>query len=207
VACACIAPIIKERRRRHLQEISGLSDREQTIRLSDIDVTGAPGTAAMVAAVRALVASPGHILTIWGGYGNAKTTALQAAVNELCERDIQAVYVTLFDLVSHIRDAFDADKGIKNDSAYQRLLMWETVDVLAIDEFDKLSHQTAWTVDQVTDLIDKRYRIALDGTAGTLIAMNTDPATLPGGWISDRLFDSMNVVVANHDPSMRKEKG
>jgi DNA replication protein DnaC len=203
VRCACQATHDAER----LQRLSGLSDREQSIRLDDIDSTGGVGTQNMVAALRRFIQTPAGIVTIYGTPGNAKTTGLQAAVNELRLLGIEAVYVTLFDLVSHIREAFNAsDRTVKSESAYDRLCRWEAVRVLALDEFDKVKHQTDWVLDQITDLIDKRYRTGLDGTTGTLIAMNDHIADLPG-WIASRLQDDLNQVVENLDPDMRSSGG
>jgi hypothetical protein len=53
-----------------------------------------------------------------------------------------------------------------------------------------------------TDLVDKRHRRGLDGTNGTLIAMNTDPA-LQSDWIASRLMDGRNQVVHNTDADLR----
>lgn len=203
VRCGCKAQDDAAR----LQRLSGLSDREQAIGLDDIDVSDAPGTRTMLVALRAFVQSPAGIVTIHGTPGNAKTTGLQAAVNALRMQGIEAVYVTLFDLVSHIREAFNAsDRTVKNESAYDRLCRWERVQVLAIDEFDKIRHQTDWVLDQVTDLIDKRYRTGLDASTGTLIAMNEPVDNLPE-WIASRLRDDLNQVVVNLDPDMRSTKG
>jgi DNA replication protein DnaC len=203
VRCQCQAANDAAR----LQRLSGLSEREQIIRLSDIDITCGLGTRNMVAVLREFVRAPVSIVTIHGTPGNAKTVGLQAAVNELRLLGIEAVYVTLFDLISYIREAFNAtDRTIKSDSAYDRLVRWETVRVLALDEFDKVKHQTDWVLDQVTDLIDKRYRTGMDGTTGTLIAMNDSPYDLPV-WIASRLQDDLNQVVENMDPDMRSSGG
>lgn len=202
VRCGCKAQDDAAR----LQRLSGLSEREQSLRLSDIDVSGTTGTRDMVAALREFVHAPTGMITIHGTPGNAKTVGLQAAVNELRLQGIEAVYVTLFDLISHIREAFSDKREVKSESAYDRLCRWEQVRVLALDEFDKISHQTDWVLDQVTDLIDKRYRAGLDGRAGTLIAMNDSVETLPD-WIRSRLRDDLNRVVENLDPDMRSTKG
>ena len=53
-----------------------------------------------------------------------------------------------------------------------------------------------------TDLVDKRHRRGLDGTNGTLIAMNTSPA-LQSDWIASRLMDGRNQVVHNTDADLR----
>ena len=73
--------------------------------------------------------------------------------------------------------------------------------MLCVDELDKVN-QTDWALELQTALIDIRYRTGLEGTTGTVFAMNTSPDTLPG-WIASRMRDGRNVVVENPDADMR----
>lgn len=179
--------------------LSGLRDAERTISLNGIEVDVGPGTRQMVEACRAFIRRPAGILTVWGGPGNAKSTVLQAVVNELVR--VGAVYITAYDLISHIRDAIDTTGRVHSDDAYSRLKLFEGIRVLAIDEFDKL-RLTDWVTEQITDLIDKRYRGGLAGELGTLLAMNCNPADQPE-WIASRLMDGRNLVVHNGDQDVR----
>ncbi len=155
----------------------------------------------MLKACRSFVENPAGILTLWGGFGNGKTMCLQAVVNELIQRGVTAVYITAFDLFSHIRDAFNPRREVVSESAYNRLERFEDIRVLALDELDKV-RPTDWLSEQLTDLIDKRHRRGLDGKHGTLIAMNTDPAS-QNDWIASRLMDGRNRVVHNTDADLR----
>lgn len=157
----------------------------------------------MVQACKMFMSHPYGIITFWGGSGNAKTMALQAVVNHHVDQNIEAIYITAFDLISYIRSAFSKSKGndleIKDDNAYNRLLRFESVKILAIDEFDKV-RVTDWVQEQLTDLIDRRYRLAQDEQVGTLLAMNDDPRDLPP-WMYSRL--AQNLIVHNADNDMR----
>jgi hypothetical protein len=129
--------------------------------------------------------------------------ALQAVVNAMLDQNIEAVYVTAFDLISYIRSAFFQDRHTKildviDTDAYQRLQRFERVKVLALDEFDKVK-VTDWVRDQLTDLIDRRARMAEDGKGGTLIAMNDPLDLLP--WIASRL--KRYTIIHNTDEDMR----
>lgn len=180
-----------------LQRISGLTGDELAQRLDDVRPAG-PGTAQMLSAARLFLDEPAGMLTLWGGVGNAKTLILQAVVNECIMRGMMAVYVTMLDLLDYIREAYND----QTDSAWRRLDRFATVPVLAIDEVDKVK-ASDWTIERESALIDKRYRLGISRRAGTLLAMNKDPHTLPE-WISDRLYDGRNTVVHNADQSMRR---
>lgn len=174
----------------------GLNDEERNVRFDDIVASG-PGTKAMLDAARGLVAFPAKIVTLWGGPGNAKTTVLQAVVNECLALNVSAVYVTLYDLVNWVRDAFRDD----TDSAWGRVHRLTNVTLLAVDEFDKIK-STEWSDELQTAVIDRRYRDGLAGLVGTVLAMNGNPNQLPE-WIRSRLSDGRNVIVHNADPDLR----
>lgn len=198
--CPCKAREDAER----LQKLSGLTETERALKLSDIMTKGRPQTKAMVAACARFLDRPYGMLVIHGTSGNAKTVALQACVNALLGVGVEAVYITAFDLISYIRAAFVFDKstGIheaKMDSDYDRIVRFGTVPFLALDELDKIK-MTDWVEQEVTDLIDRRYRLGCDGKAGTMIAMNGDPRDLPT-WIYSRL--SQGEIIRNDDSDLR----
>jgi len=195
VRCSCKANEDAVR----LQRLSGLTDAERMLRLGDIKTDGRPMTQAMVQACGDFLLSPFGFLTIHGTSGNAKSVALQASVNALVSIGVEAVYITAFDLISYIREAFNEKREIKSESAYDRIVRFGTVSFLAIDELDKIN-VTQWVQEQLTDLIDRRYRLGQDGRAGTMIAMNGDPQDLPM-WIYSRM--SQGVIVRNDDPDLR----
>lgn len=187
-----------------LQRLSGLTDIERKARLADVVTKGRPATETMVRACAEFLDRPCGMLTIHGTSGNAKTVALQACVNALIDVGVEAVYITAFDLISYVREAFAFDKStgvheMKNDSAYDRIVRFGSVRFLAIDEFDKIK-MTDWVEQEITDLIDRRYRLGLDEQAGTMIAMNGSPRELPA-WIYSRL--SQGVIIRNDDSDLR----
>jgi DNA replication protein DnaC len=202
IRCECKAREDAER----LNRLSGLTDTERRIRLENIVTDGLEATAAMVIACQRFINNPRGMITIHGGSGNGKTMALQACVNAMLDKNIEAVYVTAFDLISHIRAAFSQDRQTKllsvlDEDAYTRLRKFERVPVLAIDELDKV-RVTDWVLEQLTDLIDRRYRMAEDGKGGTLIAMNASVDMQPS-WIASRL--NRFTVIHNADDDMRPE--
>lgn len=185
-----------------LQSISGLTGDELALTLDDVHPAGT-GTAQMLAAARSFLEAPAGMLTLWGGVGNAKTLILQAVVNEFVKSGVMAVYITMLDLLDYVRAAYDESESTReHGSACKRLDRFATVPVLAVDEVDKVK-ASDWTIERQSALFDKRYRFGVSRMAGTLLAMNKDPHTLPE-WISDRLYDGRNIVIHNADPSMRR---
>ena len=194
--CTCKAQEDAER----LQRLSGLTEQERNVRLANIIVNGRPDTMAMVKACADFLIERYGFLTIHGTSGNAKTLALQACVNALVDVGVEAVYITAFDLISYIREAFNDDHKVKDDSAYGRIVRFGTVAFLAVDEFDKVK-MSPWVIEQMTDLIDRRYRLGQNHEAGTMIAMNGSPEELPA-WIYSRM--SQGTIIRNNDPDLRK---
>jgi len=189
--CDCTAPD----RAARLQRISGLTPDERSERLSHIARTGGQ-TDVMLNAAQAFVLNPRAFLTVFGGSGNAKSLMLRAVVNECLDRQIEAVYVNMKDLVDYVREAMRED-----DSAVLRLQRFKRVRVLAIDEFDKVK-TSEWVRELETDVIDRRYRDGLSGLTGTVIAMNESPRALPDH-IQSRLYDGRNILINNTDQDLR----
>jgi DNA replication protein DnaC len=177
-----------------LQAICGLTETERAYRLMQITPSGDTGR--MVDAASDFILSPAGILTLWGTTGNAKTVVLMSIVNECVERGTPAVYLTGFDLVGYIRDAFKED-----DSALARIRRFENVPVLCLDELDKIKWSD-WVEEQITELIDRRYRLGLERGYGTVIAMNKSPEQMPT-WIYSRLSDGRNKIIKNTDADLR----
>jgi DNA replication protein DnaC len=188
-------------KRNRLQKLSGLTDAERAVKLDDIVAESGSGTARMVTAARNFVARPAGFLTVYGSTGNAKTAVMHGIVNELVNQSVEAVYVTAYDVIGWIRAAFDKQHEVVDDTAHDRLKQLERVRVLCLDELDKIKWSD-WVEEQITDLIDARYRLGLDWEVGTVVAMNAAPSTLPP-WIYSRLRDGRNVMIENKDADVR----
>lgn len=197
-----------DKSRVEFQKISALTGDECAYRLSDIVTSGRPDTAAMVAACREMVSGKASMLTFWGTSGNAKSVALIATVNEFLDCGIPAIYLPSYDMLNWIQDAFsNLGQDIKSESAYARLEMCKGVRVLAVDELQGIK-VTDWKLEQLRNLIDRRWRDGMDGTKYTLFAMNEDPKGLEPR-IYSRLKDGRNrangesAVLLNDDSDMR----
>jgi len=188
-----------------LQEVSELTDQEKLYRLTSIVKKNRADTTTMVDACQEMLAGNASMLTIWGTNGNAKSVALIAMVNEFLDRGIPAMYVPSYDLLNWLQDAFHNGE-IKSESMYARLERVKFIRMLAVDELQGIK-VTDWRLEQLRNIVDRRWRDGQDGTSFTLFAMNEDPATLePRIW--SRLRDGRNAmsgapVIENNDSDMR----
>jgi len=197
-----------DKNREKFQTISELTENERACRLHSIVTAGRTDTTAMIAACREMVNGQAFMLTFWGTSGNAKSLALIATVNEFLDRGIPAIYLPSYDMLNWIQDAFsNQGQNIKNESAYARLEMCKGVRVLAVDELQGIK-VTDWRLEQLRNLIDRRWRDGADGSKYTLFAMNEDPEGLEPR-IFSRLKDGRNrvsgqpAILLNEDKDMR----
>jgi DNA replication protein DnaC len=208
VDCAdCVSQRL-DKNREKFQGVSALTSDERAYRLGTIVTAGRSDTAAMIEACLEMVRGNAFMLTFWGSSGNAKSLALIATVNEFLDRGIPAIYLPSYDMLNWIQDAFSNNgQDIKNQSAYARLEMCKGVCVLAVDELQGIK-VTDWRLEQLRNLIDRRWRDGIDGSKHTLFAMNEDPENLEPR-IYSRLSDGRNrangkpAILLNDDRDMR----
>lgn len=201
---------VKRRRdklRAEFQSISALTDEESKYRLDSIITVGRTDTAEMLESCREMVNKNASMLTFWGSSGNAKTLALIATVNEFLDRGIPAIYLPSYDMLNWIQDAFNDKGDIKSESAYARLERCKGIRMLAVDELQGIK-VTDWRLEQLRNLIDRRWRDGLEGKSFTLFAMNESPEGLEPR-IFSRLRDGRNranrnlPILLNEDKDMR----
>lgn len=115
---------------------------------------------------------PRHmILLLHGNFGCGKTHALAIAVNEALERGYSAAFITMAELLDHLRSGYDDPKLDYAD----RYRLWQKVDVLAIDEVDRFA-PTEWAAEKVFTLLNSRY----EAPSLTIMATNKDAGEMDG---------------------------
>src|SRR6266545_3363517 len=177
VPCEYCAGLRIARQTAELQAMSMLTEQEKCFRLGSIKTKNRTDTAGMVRQCREMLEGQSSMLTIWGTNGNAKSVALIATVNEFLERGIPAMYVPSYDLLNWLQDAFSSNGEVKSESMFARLERVKYIRALAVDEFQAIKI-TDWRLEQLRNIVDRRWRDGLDGRSFTLFAMNEDPASL-----------------------------
>jgi len=156
------------------------------------------------AAVRETVSaiSKGHgWVTLYGTYGNGKTTILKTAVATALRDGREAAYVGMSEILDDLRKGFDFNKQTQTET--ERLKWWSSVPLLAIDELDRIRN-TEYTQERQFNLLNARYIGALRHESITLIAMNEDPSKIPA-YLYDRMRDGRFTIIKLDGGSIRPQ--
>ncbi len=202
----CNNAIHETERTERVAKLSGLRPEDLYKSLSDIQQT--PKNRAMMQAAKDMIDDPYGWLYIWGGPGNAKSEVLIALANQLSKSTGKSVlYTKLSKIIDFMRDSFAAKtrqrKGDYFDLSYiERFQKLIDVEILAIDEMDKVKNNTEFANDFRFDFLDDRYRSGVAGDSITLFAGNENPATFPEA-IFDRIGDGRFKIVENTEVSAR----
>lgn len=144
----------------------------------------------------------GHgLVTLYGTYGNGKTTILKTAVATVLRDGRAGAYVGMSEILDDLRAGFDFNSKTQTES--ERLKWWSSVEILAIDELDRI-RETPYVQERQFNLLNARYVGALRHETVTLIAMNEDPSKLPA-YLYDRLRDGRFSIVRLDGGSIRPQ--
>ena len=98
----------------------------------------------------------GHGLAFCGEVGTGKSTVLAALVNELQARGYRALFLTVGDLLSRLRDFGRKDaNGVSRAQEIADII--RDVDFLALDELGAESSTTQWAVGELFAVINDRF--------------------------------------------------
>jgi DNA replication protein DnaC len=146
------------------------------------------------------------MLLIYGDFGQGKTLVLKIAVATALRAGKGASYGNMSAILDDIRLAFDEKDG-QSSALSRRIASWSSLEVLAIDELDKVN-QTPWARERIHQLLDQRYMMAVRGEAITLISANfTQDGGLDDldGYLASRLSDRrIGQVIELKGPDARK---
>jgi DNA replication protein DnaC len=141
---------------------------------------------------RAYMSGHGTVF-MYGGYGQGKSLVLKIAVAVALNEGKRAAYANLAGVLDDIRIAYD-ERENKMTELVRRMEWWTSLDVLAIDELDKVG-QTEWARERIFQLLDARYQRAVRQEALTVIAANYQSTDELSGYLKSRIED--NRFVAN----------
>jgi DNA replication protein DnaC len=131
----------------------------------------------------------GHgLVFLYGGFGQGKSLVLKIAVATALNEGKRAAYANLAGVLDDIRIAYD-ERENKMTELVRRMDWWTSLDVLAIDELDKVG-QTDWARERIFQLLEARYQRAVRQEALTVIAANHQTLDELSGYLKSRIEDN-----------------
>lgn len=158
-------------------------ERTGTSKLQTLDefipVEGAAGSLEAARALTEAGARP--FLLIFGDVGCGKTHLCNAVALKLAQSGLKVKFRRADDLLEYLRE------GIDEHELRSRIIEFQVVDVLVIDDFESVKLQGekgSWGLEKMEQIIDHRYHACLT----TMITTNDDFKDLPPR-IKDRFSD------------------
>lgn len=148
-------------------ELFGLKD-------GDLDLTwdsmrGSGGVINHLDRFRQMFMARSGFILLHGQPGTGKSLMLRVAVSVAANSGWRARYANLPDILDNIRAAYSQQAAM--EELIERMERWSALDVLSVDEADKVS-TTEWARERIFSLLDRRYRAALAGQGITFVAAN-----------------------------------
>ena len=196
VACDCASAGQNYEAAKRLLEHSGLSMTVLNMKWGQLVGQLAPA----VQAVRDTLKRGWGWVYVWGDPGQGKTHLLITAVADTLRYGKGAAYVTMADMLGHLRSGLFDDDYRQFD---KRLDNWRGVEVLAIDEMGG-NKETDWTLEAERRVLDRRYQSALfDKNQVTIMASN-QPPDVYSQWLTSRILDGRFQVVHLDSADLRR---
>lgn len=185
--CVCQNEIIAERHENRLRKISNLEAyshfRFDNFELRTQELNEVQATNLHYNYERALnyANNPAGWLLIHGGYGCGKTHLAAAIGNKLLEEGHEVIFVTVPDMLDHLRMTFVDSSEVNYDEVFEKV---KNAPILVLDDLGAES-PTPWAGEKLFQLLNHRYVRRLT----TIITTNFDLEDLDGR-IRSRLHDN-----------------
>lgn len=188
-----LCEVAYKREREALRAASGLKGRLLGCSFANFN-SDEPGVGESYRKALTWSSNPQYWLTIWGNAGNGKSHLAAAAANRLIEAGRAVEYVTLPELLSYLKQAFNDEE---KDSAQDRLERLINIPILVLDDLGA-EYMTEWARGEVFKLLNGRYV----ENKPTMITTNIRPDKMPFR-IASRLQEG--VIVHNTGKDYRKK--
>ena len=141
------------------------------------------------------------MLWLQGDYGIGKTVMARAATAEAVMQTKSALYMRQLEMINWLRSSYSQDNG-------QAELMSRVKSIagkkwLVIDEIGRVN-ATDFSNEMMGEIVDTRYRQALQKQAMTVLISNDAPEQVVSAHLVDRIRDTKNKVIVVQGKSLRK---
>lgn len=126
----------------------------------------------LVQIARAFAAQPEGWLVLTGESGSGKTHVAAAIANDVVSRGQPALFMSVPDLLDHLRATFGPDSEIAYDSLFEQVC---EAPLLVLDDLGVQS-PTPWANEKIDQIINRRYTLRLPTVFTLAVGMETlDP--------------------------------
>ncbi len=200
--CVCRLAEMRERRIAHLRALSNLEALAyMTFESFEPEGRGLPpekreNLRHAYEAARAFAENPSGWLLLKGGYGCGKTHLAAAIANRAIERGQPVLFVTVPDLLDHLRAAFSPSSPARYDERFEEV---RTAPLLILDDLGTEA-PTFWAQEKLFQILNYRYNARLP----TVITTNHELEEIPLR-VRSRLVDpDLTRVVTILAPDFRQ---
>lgn len=152
--CTCRQALDRAKRRRDILVLSSLPQvRDNTFKTFNSRV---PGVQLPCKAAFEYAQNPDGWLVLTGPSGCGKTHLAAAIANACFEADMVVLFISISDLLEHLRATFSPTSKITYDEQFARM---RTADLLVLDDLGT-QHSTEWAKEKLFQLINYRYNQA-----------------------------------------------
>jgi DNA replication protein DnaC len=142
-------------------------------------------------AARSFAEQPDGWLVLQGGYGVGKTHLAAAIANARAAQNRSATFVSVPDLLDHLRSAYAPDSRVTYDELFETI---RTAPLLILDDLGTQS-STAWAEEKLYQLFNYRYNARLPTVVTTNLSIDDlDPRL--GSRLSDPTLSQICEITA-----------
>lgn len=142
-------------------------------------------------AARAFSEDPQGWLVLLGPSGTGKTHLAAAVANQLVARETATLYVSVPELLDHLRSAFDGDDQTSPDGILSQIVQ---APVLILDDLG-IGGTTQWAAEKLDRILTHRFNARMP----TVIASSADESSFDDR-VRTRLFDMILCQVCRIEP-------
>ena len=145
-------------------------------------------------ATRAYARKPEGWLVLRGGYGCGKTHLAAAIANTALEHGTPVLFVTVPDLLDHLRAAYAPTSTVSYDQRFQQV---RSAPLLILDDLGT-EHATAWALEKLFQLLNHRYMANLPTVITTNYALEDMDARLRSRLADPELVQIVTILAPDY---------
>lgn len=151
---------------------------------------------------REFASNPQGWLVIQGVNGCGKTHLAAAIGNYQLKRGKPVLFVSVADLLDHLRQAFNPGSELSYDALFERV---KNTPLLILDDLGEHS-ATAWAQEKLYQIVNHRYNACLPTVVTTCLAMDEIEARIGSRMMDPRVSNVFVMTAPDYRSDLRLER-